>query len=98
MLVFQTRRKLDLPKLHRLKPTRRIQLVAKCQKADRRHAFQNVNLLDQELFDLDDAFDRARGGGQAIVVEKLYRRVEFVKYLFEPQLVRLMDGDEEQLV
>src|SRR5918999_3445479 len=59
-LVFQSGRELDFPKLHRLKSTRRVELIAKSEKVDRRHAFQDVNLVQQQLFDLHHSLDSAR--------------------------------------
>src|SRR5688572_13139689 len=97
-LVFQSRRKLDLAKLHRLKTTRRIELIAKREKADWRHGFEDVNLLHEQLFNLHNPFDRARCAGKPILLEKLDRSIELVKDLFEPELVRLVHSDEQQLI
>ena len=73
-------------------------MIAKRQKTDRRHGFENVNLVHEQLFDLDDAFQCARGGRQAIFFEQLNRRIELVQDLFEPQLISLMDSDEKQFI
>src|SRR5258706_10973264 len=53
--VFQTGRKFNFAKLHRLKTTGGIQLVSKSKKADRLHGFENVNLGDEQLFNFHSA-------------------------------------------
>jgi hypothetical protein len=73
-------------------------LIAKSEKADRRHAFEYVNLLYQQLLDVHDPLDRARCRRETIFCEKSNRRIEFVQDLFEPQLISLVHRDEEQLV
>ncbi len=96
--ILQTRRELNLTKLHRLKTTRRIQLVAKRKKTDRRHGFENVNLVYQQLFDRHDAIYCARGGGYAIFFQQLNRSVELVQNLFEPEFVSLVNRNEQEFI
>src|SRR5918911_2037368 len=75
-LVFEARGELDLAKLHRLKAARGVQLVAEGQKADRRHRLQNVNLVDQYLFDLDDTPDGTRGCASAVFIHLRNGRID----------------------
>src|SRR5688500_13780233 len=97
-LVFQTRRELDLAKLHRLKPARRAELIAKGEKVDRRHAFENVNLVQQQLLDVSDSLQRARRRRQPVFRDQRDCRVDLVQDLFEPKFVSLVDRDEQELV
>ena len=73
-------------------------MIAKRQKTDRRHAFENMNLVYEQFFDLDDAFQGARRGGYTIFFQKLNRRIELVQDLFEPQFISLMHCDEEKFI
>jgi hypothetical protein len=57
-----------------------------------------VYLCDEQLLDLDDARERPRGRGRTVFAHRIRGGVQLVENLLEPQLVRLMDGDEEQLV
>lgn len=63
-----------------------------------RHRFQDVDLLlDQPLNRVDAA--KLLGGAQKVVtIERARSGIEFVQKLLEPQLVDLMDDDEEHLV
>src|ERR1051326_8774114 len=97
-LVFQPRGKLNLAKLHRLKTACRIQFITKRQKTDWRHGFENVNLVHQQLFDCDDAVHGTRSSWHAIFFQQLNRRVKLVQDLFEPELVSLVNRDEQKLI
>ncbi len=57
-----------------------------------------MDLVDEEFFDLDYALYCARGCRHAIFFQQLNRGVELVQDLFEPKLVSLVHGDEQQLV
>ena len=98
LFVFQTGREFNFAKLHRLKPAGRIQFVPEPEKADRLHGFQNMNLRDQQLFDLDDAAQRLGGFGRAIFFHQNDRCVNLVQDLFEPEFVSLVHGDEKQFI
>src|SRR5205823_9015602 len=94
---------LDQAKLSALKARGRDQIVAEIEEVERSHGLQNVDLLNQNPLDLDDApatEDRLpefllRDGRASKGRE---HRVEFPQDLFEPQLVSLMNDDEEHLV
>src|ERR1044071_8874949 len=77
-LVLEPGSELDLAKLHGLKAARRIQLVAEGQEADRRHRLKDVNLVDQYLFDLDDAIDGAGGRRRSILFHLRDGRINFM--------------------
>ena len=64
----------------------------------RRHRFKDVDLLFEEALDRVDSAEELRDAQQIVGVERLDRRDEFVQQLLEPQLVDLVDDDEEHLV
>src|ERR1041384_2573140 len=96
--MLQSGNKLNLAKLHRLKAARWIQLIAKTEEADRRHRLQDVNLCDQQLLDLYDSAYRERRFRNSITLHESDRGVDLVQDLFEPKFIRLMHGDEQQLI
>src|SRR2546421_11862478 len=96
--MLQAGNELNLAKLHRLKAARGIQLIAEAQKADRRHRLQNVDLGDQQFLDLYDSVHGERRFRNSITLHQSDGGVDLVQDLFEPKLVRLMHGDEEQLI
>jgi hypothetical protein len=57
-----------------------------------------VYLGDEQFLDLDDARERARGRRRTVFAQRRDGGVQLVQNLLEPQLVSLMDGDEEQFV
>jgi hypothetical protein len=57
-----------------------------------------VDLSHQEFLDFHNPLHRSSGSSQAVLAEQRNRGVEFVKNLFEPEFVCLVDRDEEQFV
>src|SRR4051812_36272119 len=55
LLILLPRNEFEFAKLHRLKTTRRIELVAKLEEADLCHRLEYVYLCDQHFFDTDDS-------------------------------------------
>ncbi len=93
----------DQPELQRLKPRGGKQVVAEIEKIGRRHRLQHVELGDQELEDLVDARERMHDARHRLVVDRIGRKipldaVELVQHLLEPELVGLVDDDEQHLV
>ena len=70
------RRQFELAKLHRLKTTRRIQLVAKFQKPDLCHRFQKMYLCYQYFFDRHDARKQWLARNSRPSLDPFDRRVE----------------------
>src|SRR5215207_5397 len=97
-VVLEARGELDLAELHRLEAARGVELVAEAEEVDRRHRLQDVDLRDEQFLDLGDPAEGARRDGRAVFAHRAERGVDLVEHLLEPQLVRLVDGDEEQLV
>ena len=76
---------------------------AKHVKFVRRQGRQHIPGGDQDALDLADprqAFERddALAVARALAVQRVDRAAELVDGELEPQLVRLMDDDEQQLV
>ena len=90
--------RLELAELAGLEARRRLQALTEGQELDRRHRLDHVELRDDELEDRQDALE---GGERARVVagfEHLLEVAELVDQLLEPELVDLVDDDEEDLV
>src|SRR2546430_15164984 len=96
--MLQSGNELNLAKLHRLKAARGIQLIAESQKADWRHCLQDVNLRDQQFLDFYHSVHCERRFCDSITLHQSNGGVDFVQDLFEPKFIRLMHGDEEQLI
>ena len=78
---------------------------AKIEEIERRHRFQNVDLLVEQFPNLDDpleAMDDDVHVGAVVIggrfLQDFATRLELVQYLFEPELVGLVDDDEEHLI
>jgi hypothetical protein len=95
--------RLDQAELQALEAGGGHQKVAEVEEVHGRHGLEHVELLDQELLDLDDALDAVDGRAQAGVVgaragEDLLDAVELEQDDLEPELVGLVDDDEQHLV
>jgi hypothetical protein len=109
-LLVQPGEELDLAELDRLEAARRDEGVAECEEVRRRHRLEDAELLDEHALDLDhapeviaDARDvLLRHRGLALLragpPEHVARALELRDREAEPQLRRLVDHDEEELV
>jgi hypothetical protein len=84
--------------LVRLQPGCRPQLVAKRQVIGRGKRRQNVPRLDELLLDARYPRQHLERGLQVVRDDPLPRRAQLVHHQLEPQLGRLVDHDEQQLV
>ena len=73
-------------------------MVAKLVELLRRHRLENVDLLFEQPLNRMNAAKVLGTREQIVAIEREHRRVELVQKLLEPQLVDLMDDDEEHLV
>src|SRR6266487_1778979 len=89
---------LDLPELLRLKSAPRLEPVAEREKVERRDRLEHIDLGNEGLEDGEDALQRGRCKWRVVRAQELLEIVELVQHLLEPQLVDLMDDDEERLV
>ena len=96
--VLQSGAELDGAELRRLEAARGTQVIAELEEIVRRHRLEHGELLDQQALDLDAAAEEAVRLERVVGVEQRDDRVELVQDLLEPELVDLVDDDEEELV
>ena len=99
---------LELAELHRLEAAGRREPLAELQEVLRGHRLQHVDLLDQRALDDVHPLQQVLGPPQAAAAltraaagpaeHRLASGLDLVQELLEPQLVDLVDRDEEQLV
>ena len=94
---------LEAPELRALEPGRRRQQVAEIEEVERRHRLQDVDLVEEHALDADDPLEVVQRAPDVALVHELRahdrdHRVELVQALLEPELVRLVGDDEQQLV
>ena len=90
--------KLQLAKLHGLEAASWIEIVAKLIKLLGGHRFENLHLLLDEPLNRVNSPKMLGCARQVVAIEREHRRVYLVQKLLEPQLVDLMNDDEEHLV
>ena len=89
---------LELAELVGLEAARLLEARAERLELERRHGLEDVELRHQHLQDGEDALERVLGAVGLVGVEQAPHVVELVQDLLEPQLVDLVDHDEEHLV
>ncbi len=89
---------LELAKLRRLEARGSLQEAAERQERDGAHRLQDVDLRDLDLEDGEDPLQRGVDRRQLVALEAVAQMVELVQHLLEPELVDLVDDDEEHLV
>jgi hypothetical protein len=99
--VLRPGQELELPELHRLEAAGRGQRLAELQEVLRGHRLQDVELVQEDP--LHDVHPRQQvlRPPQPLGVPVEHRvacGAGLVQQLLEPQLVDLVDGDEQQLV
>ena len=88
----------ELAELVRLEAAGLLEPLAERLELERGHRLEDVELRDQHLQDGEDALQGVLGAGGVVGVEQHADAVELVEDFLEPQLVDLVDDDEEQLV
>src|SRR5213082_2139207 len=96
--ILQARHELDLTKLDRLKTAGGRQLRAEGQEVLGGHRLEHGHLLHQQVLDHLDARERVARRAQLLRLYGTAHPLQFVDQHLEPELVDLMDHDEEQLV
>src|SRR6266436_3631022 len=84
--------------LGRLETTCRLEPAAKSKELCRRKRLQHIDLRDDRLQDRQDAFESPQGVGGVTCFETSLQECQLMQELFEPELVNLVDDDEEHLV
>ena len=96
--IADAEHRLELAEARRLEPRCRIEPVAEGEELERRHRLEDVDLGDQRLEDLEDAVQQVEGGVRVAGLERRLHPEQFVPERLEPELVDLVDDDEQQLI
>src|SRR5690606_9168383 len=97
-LPLPPERELERAELEGLEPAAGLEAVAEREELERRHGLEHVDLRDQHLEDGEHALERVQGARGVIGREQVLEVIQLVQDLPEPQLVDLVDDDEEHLV
>ena len=89
---------LELPELIGLKSARRLEPLPERLELERRHGLEDVELRDQHLENGEDPLQRMLRPVRIARLEERDDVIDFVQHLLEPQLVDLVNDDEEHLV
>ena len=89
---------LELPELPGLEAARRLEPVAEAEELRGLERLDDVELRHDELQDREDPLERAERLRAARLFEQDLEVRELVEQLLEPELVHLVDDDEEHLV
>src|SRR5258708_8952266 len=95
---LQAGQELDLAELHRLEAAGPRKLRAKGEESLRRHRLQDIDLLDEKLFDDVDALQVMKRKEHVVGIDSVARGRQLEEHDLEPQLVDLVGDDEKQLV
>ena len=82
----------------RLEPRRGVEPVAEREELERGHRLEHVDLGDERLEDLQDAVEQVQRRVGVAGLQRALDRPQLVAELLEPELVDLVDDDEQQLV
>jgi hypothetical protein len=97
-LITPAEHGLDLAELCRLEPAGAAEPVAEPEELGGRHGLEHVELGHHDLQDGQRPPQRAHDVGGAARLELALELAELVQQLLEPQLVDLVDDDEQHLV
>src|SRR3954453_5851867 len=95
---FVTEQKFELAKLHGLKTGRRLQPVAKTGERRPCHWLQDVDLTNEGLHDRAGALEGMDRAEQIARAEVAFHLLELGQEVFEPELVGLVDNDEQHFI
>src|SRR6267378_3458796 len=95
---FVSEQKFQLPKLDRLKSRCRLESVTETRKGRWRHCLEDVHLRHQRLHDGASALE-GMNRAEEIPCGKIFLNFfKLMQQLFEPELVGLMNDDEEHFI
>jgi len=89
---------LELTELARLEPAGGAQPLAECQELQRGHGLEDVDLPDHGLEHGEDTQESVLRTPHVPLAKECDEVVDLMQDLLEPQLVHLVDDDEEHLV
>ena len=96
--IAQAEQGLHLPEASRLEPGRGFQSIAEGQELQRRHRLEDIDLGDERLEDLEHPVEQVQGAVRVTCLEGPLDTTQLMADLLEPELVDLVDDDEQQLV
>src|SRR5439155_19532437 len=96
--AFVYEHKLNILQLHRLKSRWGLETIAETRERRRRHRLENVHLRHQHLHNCPYPLERMNRPEELARGELSPYFLELMEQLLEPQLVGLMNDDEEHLV
>jgi hypothetical protein len=97
--VLEAQAELDLAELDRLEPGGRIQVIAEAEEVLRAASSPgSAPGWTEQALDLDHATQEARPFVDVVLLDLPGRAVDLVEDELEPELVDLMNDDEERLV
>ena len=97
-LALGAQRELELAELMGLEAAGFLEPLPESEELDRRHRLQDVQLRDEHLQDREDPLHRVLCPRQVVRPEELHDVIDLVKHFLEPELVDLMDDDEQHLI
>src|SRR2546425_5884577 len=96
--AFLAEYEFDLAKLMGLETASRLEPIPKREKVKRRHLLEHVDLRDQRFQNRQDALERCSGERRVVGAQQLLEIIQLVQHFLEPQLIDLVDDDEQGLV
>jgi hypothetical protein len=97
-LALRAQHELDLPELVGLESAGGFEPRPERQELQRRHRLEDVELRDEHFHDRQDPLERVLRAVRLVAAQQRRDAIELVQQLLEPQLIDLVDDDEEQLV
>jgi hypothetical protein len=95
---LQARYELEFPELNRLEAARRCKLSSELEEILWRHRLENRDLVYEDAFDCVHSFEEMASANRVSFEEEPTYRIELEQELLEPQLVHLVNRDEQELV
>ena len=81
-----------------LKAAARLEAIAEREKVERRHCLEHIDLRDQGLENRQNALEGRGGERRVVAAQHVLQEVELVQDFLEPELIDLVDDDEEGFV
>ena len=98
MLIAQSRHRFDRPELLALRAAGSTEVPAELREPLRRKRFQRGELCGHDAHQRIDSLDRPDSTECVALLEARDQPAQLVKNELEPELTRLVDDDEQQLV
>ena len=97
-LSLEAEQELQLAELERLESASRLEALAEREELERGHGLEHVDLGDRHLEDREDALEGRERARRVPLSQQGLQVVELVQHLLEPQLVDLVNDDEQRLI